>query len=211
MPNSSDSDFEKNIFINCPFDDEYRILLQPLLFTIIYFNFNPRIATERSDSGEQRIDKICELIKSSKYSIHDLSRLQAKKKKEFYRLNMPFELGIDYGLRKFAENHYREKKFLVLEKDQYDYAKALSDISGVDIKSHNNQPVKIVRVVRNWLTNFIDEKIHPAAKVWENFNYFMEFFFEEGTKQGFSEDDIYEMPTGEYIRNIKDWLKPKSA
>ncbi|HEX8264642.1 MAG TPA: hypothetical protein VF596_04405, partial [Pyrinomonadaceae bacterium] len=107
--------------------------------------------------------------------------------------------------------HYREKKFLVLEKDQYDYAKALSDISGVDIKSHNNQPVKIVRVVRNWLTNFIDEKIHPAAKVWENFNYFMEFFFEEGTKQGFSEDDIYEMPTGEYIRNIKDWLKPKSA
>ncbi|HEX8266252.1 MAG TPA: hypothetical protein VF596_12655, partial [Pyrinomonadaceae bacterium] len=86
MPNSSDSDFEKNIFINCPFDDEYRILLQPLLFTIIYFNFNPRIATERSDSGEQRIDKICELIKSSKYSIHDLSRLQAKKKKEFYRL-----------------------------------------------------------------------------------------------------------------------------
>lgn len=211
MPNPSGSDFEKNIFINCPFDDEYLILLQPLLFTIVYFNFNPRIATERSDSGEQRIDKICELIESSKYSIHDLSRLQAKRKKEFYRLNMPFELGIDYGLRKFSENHHREKKFLVLEKDRYDYAKALSDISGVDIKSHNNEPVKIVRAVRNWLTNFIEGTIHPPAKVWENFNFFMENFVEEGTKQGFSEDDIYEMPTGEYIRNIKDWLERKSA
>lgn len=40
----------------------------------------------------ERINKICQLIRSSRYAIHDLSRLQSKKKNEFYRLKMAFEL-----------------------------------------------------------------------------------------------------------------------
>lgn len=207
MAISPDTDFEKNVFINCPFDDDYIRLLQPLLFTILYLEFNPRIATERSDSGEQRIDKICELIELSKYSIHDLSRLQSKKKKEFYRLNMPFELGIDYGCRNFATNHHKGKKFLVLEKGRYDYAKALSDLSGVDIKNHNDDPIKIIRIARNWLAGFVTGKPTDApAIVWEKFNLFMQNFAEERTEQGFSKDDIYEMPVSEFIGYIKDWL-----
>jgi hypothetical protein len=68
--------FEKNVFINCPFDNDYYIpLLRPLLFTIIYLGYNPRIATESFDSGEIRIQKIGKLIKDSKFSIHDLSRI----------------------------------------------------------------------------------------------------------------------------------------
>ena len=94
--------FDSSVFINCPFDEDYHPLLRPLLFTILYLGFTPRIALERSDSGENRIDKISELIASSKYSIHDLSRLKARRAKEFYRMNMPFELGIDYGARRLA-------------------------------------------------------------------------------------------------------------
>ena len=95
MKTSYSTDFEKNVFINCPFDDDYTRLLQPLLFTILYLGFSPRIATERVDAGELRIDRIRELIGSSKYSIHDISRLQSTNKDEYYRLNMSFELGID--------------------------------------------------------------------------------------------------------------------
>ncbi len=207
MAASPNIDFETNVFINCPFDDDYTLLLQPLLFTILYLEFNPRIATERSDSGEQRIDKICEMIESSKYSIHDLSRLQSKKKKEFYRLNMPFELGVDYGCRKFANNHHKDKRFLVLEKNRYDYAKAVSDLSGVDIKNHEDTPIKISRIARNWLAGFAAEKsIDAPAIVWEKFNFFMQNFAEERMKQGFSKDDIYEMPTSEFTGYIKDWI-----
>jgi len=210
MATSPNTDFETNVFINCPFDDDYTPLLQPLLFTIICLGFNPRIATERSDSGEQRIDKICELIELSKYSIHDLSRLQSKKKKEYYRLNMPFELGIDYGCRKFASNHYKDKKFLILEKDRFNYAKALSDFSGVDIKNHDNDSIKIVRAVRNWLAQFAEEAAEAPAVLWERFNFFMVDFFEERTDQGFSEDDIYALPTAEFIKNIRNWLRKNS-
>lgn len=55
--------FNKNVFVNCPFDDEYVPLLRPLLFTIIYLGFVPRIALETLDSGEPRVEKILVLIR----------------------------------------------------------------------------------------------------------------------------------------------------
>ncbi len=93
--------FEKSVFINCPFDDSYVELLRPILFCVLDLGLEPRIALERFDSAETRIEKILELILASRYAIHDLSRLKSTKKNEFYRLNMPFELGIDYGCLRF--------------------------------------------------------------------------------------------------------------
>lgn len=145
MPPTKNPEFGNSVFINCPFDKEYYSLLRPLLFTIVYLGFDPRIALETSDSGESRIDKICGLIKASKYSVHDLSRLRAKKKGEFYRLNMPFELGVDYGSRRFASARFRRKRYLILEEQPHSYKRALSDISGLDIKPHENNPIKIVQ------------------------------------------------------------------
>jgi hypothetical protein len=69
--------FDKNVFVNCPFDEEYLALPRLLLFTIIYLGFKPRIALEELDSGAPRIEKIIRLIAASRYAIHDLSRLQA--------------------------------------------------------------------------------------------------------------------------------------
>ena len=77
-------EFNKNIFVNCPFDEDYKPLLKSLLFTIIYCGFNPRIALERFDSGEGRLSKIKELIDSSIYSIHDLSRIKSNRTIYFY-------------------------------------------------------------------------------------------------------------------------------
>jgi hypothetical protein len=94
--------FSRHVFVNCPFDPEYLPLLRPLLFTIVYVGFIPRIASERSDSGENRVDKICALIAACRYSIHDLSRLRAAEIGELSRMNMPFELGIEYGCRVFG-------------------------------------------------------------------------------------------------------------
>lgn len=212
MANLPDPNFEKNVFINCPFDPAYKSLLRPLLFTILYFEFIPKIASERSDSAEQRIDKICELIESAKYGIHDLSRLKSMKKNEFSRHNMPFELGIDYGCRKFADKHLGEKKFLVLEKGKYDYSRALSDLSGVDIKSHNNSPEDIIRVVRNWFLETVGiPKPKPASIIWNEFNKFMADFDAARRSEGFKDKDIYEMPTPEFTAFIEEWLQLKAA
>ncbi len=210
MANPINSDFDRNVFINCPFDPAYEALLRPLLFTVLYFDFNPKIASERSDSAEQRIDKICELIQASKYSIHDLSRLKSTKKNELSRHNMPFELGIDYGSRRFGEKQLREKKFLVLEKERYDFSKALSDMGGIDIKSHNDDAEDLIRAVRNWFIETVNlTKLKPSSVILSDFNWFMADFDAERRKEGFEDKDIYDMPTPEFAAFIREWLSAK--
>lgn len=207
MPSQLEETFEKNVFINCPFDEEYYEILRPILFTIIYLGFNPRIASERSDSGEHRISKICELINKSKFSIHDLSRLKAKEKNEFYRLNMPFELGIEYGCRHFASDHLSGKKCLILEKEKHDFKKALSDLSGVDIKSHGNDPPKAVIAVRNWFVDTVGLiRVDSPTVIWYKFTAFADDFYTRRKDEGFTDEDLNMMPVTEYIDFIKEWI-----
>src|SRR5437870_3563281 len=110
--------FEDSVFINCPLDKEYLPLLRPLVFTVLYLRLNPRIALERSDSGEVRIEKIIELIEQSKFAIHDLSRCRAKERGELFRLNMPLELGLDIGCKRFKSGKWQHKRCLILEAER---------------------------------------------------------------------------------------------
>jgi hypothetical protein len=86
--------FARNVFVNCPFDDAYLPLLRPILFVTLYLGLTPRIALESLDSGRPRVEKIISLIEQSKYAIHDLSRMQAERPGEYYRLNMPSNLAL---------------------------------------------------------------------------------------------------------------------
>jgi len=205
---SSRGTFENSVFLNCPFDIQYFSLLRPLLFTIIALGYNPKIASERSDSGELRLKKIAELIESSRYSIHDLSRLQAAKAGEFFRMNMPFELGIDYGCRLFGQVRLRENRCLVLVNRPFDYAKAVSDLAGVDVKSHGKKPEKLVQQVRNWFVETAGERNVPSpARIWYGFNEFAADFYDVRKREGFSDDDLDMMPVPEYTDFIRNWLR----
>jgi hypothetical protein len=200
-------DFDRNVFINCPFDHQYLELLRPLLFTLVFLGYTPRIASERSDSLESRIEKICGLIRDSRYTIHDLSRLRASEGGELYRMNMPFELGIEYGCRLFGADRLGEKRCLILEKDQYDFKRAMSDLAGIDIKSHGNQPVRIVRAVRNWFYETVGvRKIEGASAIWYRFTDFASDFYDQRQGEGYSDDDLNMMPVAEYVDFIRGWL-----
>ena len=200
------NDFSKNVFINCPFDDQYIPLLKSILFTIIYLGFTPRIALERFDSGEARINKIIDLIKASKFSIHDLSRIKSSKKSEYFRLNMSFELGVDIGCRIFKDGQAKDKKCLILEKERYRYQKALSDLSNSDIKSHDNEPEEVIRQIRDWFVVNELERADSGTIIWDSFNKFMADFYLKRKKEGFREKDIQRMPIPEFIRFINEWI-----
>jgi len=203
---NTNDDFSKNVFINCPFDDQYIPLLKAILFTIIYLGFTPRIALERLDSGEARINKIIDLIKASKFSIHDLSRIKSSKKSEYFRLNMSFELGVDIGCRIFKDGQAKDKKCLILEKERYRYQKALSDLSNSDIKSHNNEPEEVIRQIRDWFVVNELERADSGTIIWDSFNKFMADFYLKKEKEGFREKDIQRMPIPEFIRFINEWI-----
>lgn len=211
------ADYDFNVFVNCPFDKQYVPLLRPLLFAVVYLGFKPRIATERSDAGESRLEKICGLVRESRYSIHDLSRLKSTKSEEFYRLNMPFELGIDYGARQYGPPFMGEKRCLILEKSDHDFKKALSDLSGVDIKSHKNEPIEVVRSVRDWFleTAGLSDAVYFRV-IWFHFQNFTADLYRSRLAEGIPEDDVTEdierMPIPEYLNCANEWIsKNKSA
>lgn len=199
-------DFKKNVFINCPFDDDFRQLLIGIIFTVMYFGFKPRLALERSDSAESRIDKIIELILESKFGIHDLSRIVSKDKGEHYRMNMPFELGIDYACKRLKDGSWATKKILILEKEKYRYQKAISDLSGSDIKNHNNDVIKAVYAVRDWFVSEVLERGDGGRKVWDNFNEFQGYLYDEVVeKDGHDSPDEVQIP--EVMHHMIEWFK----
>lgn len=198
--------FETCVFINCPFDADYEPILQAMLFCIVYLGFNPRLATERSDAGEVRLDKIRTLIESSKYSIHDLSRCQAARKGEHYRLNMPFELGVDYGCRQYFGEPYSRKKILILEEKRYRYQAAISDLAGCDIEVHGGDFEKAIRKVRNWLAGEAGIRADGATKIRDAYYDFQEWHFQRQKAAGFSDEDILDYPTSELLAAMRDWV-----
>jgi hypothetical protein len=199
--------FEKNVFINCPFDEEYKLLLKPIIFTIIYCGLHPKIA-ESEDSGETRIKRIEKLIEESKYSIHDLSRMKAASKGEIARFNMPFELGLDFGCKRFKGGQHSEKKSLILDIGKYRYHKAISDISGNDIAFHNFKPENAIREVRNWLKKINHTQTLPSAnKVWIDYNEFSTYFRFKNKQHHFNREDIKKMPWSEYFSYISEWYE----
>ncbi len=201
--------YGNSVFINCPLDEKYiNDLLKPILYFLVRNNYIPRLSMEISDSGQLRLDKITTIIKECKFSIHDLSIVKCKKKNEYARMNMPFELGVDYGIRKSGISPYDKKKFLILEEVKYDYQKALSDISGFDIKAHKNSTEKVFECLHSWASETLKIKNQdPPLKIFYEFNDFNTSLFEDKLKELGSEklakNHIEKMSIPEYISEIK--------
>jgi hypothetical protein len=198
--------FSRNVFINCPFDEDFYPLLRPLPFTVVYAGLKPRIALESLDSGKARLEKIVGLIAQSQFAIHDLSRIEATHVGELYRLNMPFELGIDVGCRIFGKPAQTRKKCLILETQTHRYKAALSDLSGSDIASHGNDPYRVVAEVRNWLENVRGGQLPGPTQVWTAFNDFMAWNYDNLARRGFSRRDIEALPVPELIDCMQAWV-----
>jgi hypothetical protein len=149
-------DYEKNVFINCPFDDPYSSLFNAIVFAVHDIGFLPRSARETSNAGQNRLNKIMDIIYECKYGIHDLSRTELDDATGLPRFNMPLELGIDLGCRRFGLPFHREKILLVMDTEKYRYQQFISDISGQDIEAHGGNVEQLISVVREWLGNELD-------------------------------------------------------
>lgn len=177
-----------------------------MLFCITYLGFTPRVATERNNSAEVRLEKVVSLITESKFSIHDLSRLKASKRGQSFRLNMPFELGIDYGCRYFGGEGYGDKRLLVLSEQSFAYQAALSDIAGCDIQTHGASFERAMRKVRNWLVSEAGAENVGASKIVGAYATFQEWYYEKQLAAGFSDDDIKDYPTSELLKAMQEWM-----
>ena len=193
---------ENAIFINCPFDDEYLPLLRALLFVSRFYGLDVKIASTDLDSKSNRLARIISLMRESKYSVHDLSKMKSVKEDEYYRMNMPFELGLDYGIGG------DEKVFLIFENEPYKLKIALSDINGWDVRPHLDNPEKLIMEFRKWIV--VNRELSKTLKsysysdIWYKYNDFYGSFSDFLTIHNLKDEEISVI---EYLEYIDSFLK----
>lgn len=190
------------VFINCPFDPTYWPLLEVIVFTVIACGFRPGTALDEDDGAEVRLDKIMRKIEGARYGIHDLSRVELDPTNHLPRFNMPFELGLDLACKRFGGD--RKKRLLILERSRYTTQKCLSDVAGQDPKEHDDDPEKLLKVVRNWLrTSSGRSSILGYQSIQQEFEIFSAALPGLCERAGLDRNSV---PFVDYVAFVQTWL-----
>lgn len=197
--------YEDCVFLNVPFDKKYKRLLDSLIFAVHDCGFTARSALEVEDSGEARVEKILNIIEQSMFGIHDISRAGIDRNTKLARFNMPLELGFFLGAKRYGSSNDKEKRCLVLDREKYRYRDFCSDISGQDIRAHNDQPRDAIRAVRDWLSSHRTGIEIPGGKVM--FERYQGFRKQLPAQSKSVQLDVSELTFGDYTKLIVGWLK----
>src|SRR5437763_6280396 len=137
-------------------------MFEAIVFAVIVCGFRPSCARVRLDSSEIRLNKIKGLIESSRYSIHDLSRVELDDVSGLPRFNLPLELGVDLGCKWFSASR-KNKSILIFDAQPYPFQKYISDLGGQDVASHGNEPATAITSIRNWLRSESNRSDLPGS------------------------------------------------
>jgi hypothetical protein len=209
----SPSLYEDNVFINCPFDNQYKPIFNAIVFTIHDAGFVARCSLEVIDSGQTRLKKILSIIAECKYGIHDISRTEIGSKVKLPRFNMPFECGLFWGCFEYGEKKHKSKRILVLDSEEYRYRASLSDIAGQDIQIHNNNARIAVDKVRSWLNAGSGRTTIPGGKaIWDHYVLFQNELTPMLKRAGITRAEL-ETPAyyPDYVTFVVEWLREREA
>jgi hypothetical protein len=143
----------RDVFINCPFSSDYRDFFEAIIYAVVRSGYAPRCALENDDGGEIRFDKICRIIAECRFGVHDISKTEPDPDSGLPRFNMPLELGLFLGARKFGVSPNTLKKTLILDREAHRYQRFISDIAGQDIHSHDGNIGRLIEEIASWLRN----------------------------------------------------------
>lgn len=168
--------YTEQVFINCPFDEEYRLMFQAVVFAICACGMVARSALEVDNGAEVRIEKIVRIIGECCHSVHDISRVELDPDSGLPQMNMPFELGLFLGAQRFGDTRHRKKTCIIFDRERYRYHKFLSDIAGQDVRAHHGNPAELIRAVRNALATALPPGVllHSGATMAERFRSFQQ-------------------------------------
>ncbi len=152
------------VFLNCPFDDEFELTFDAIVFATVCCGFMPRSALETGSVAESRMERIVRAIFSSRYSIHDLSRCKGEGSEQLARFNMPLELGIAMARRFMAPEESSGHDWLLLVPEGHQYLRFVSDLAGFDPLRYDGTTESVVPKVMLWLATRPDAVRTPTPK-----------------------------------------------
>jgi len=149
-------DRNTSVFVNCPFDAEYRPALEAVVYTSVAAGLYPVLGS-RGPIASPRTDRILTALKECRYSIHDLSRCRGEGSENLARFNMPLELGMAMALRGVTPTAVDAHEYLILVPDEaYIYQRFVSDLSGLDPLRHDGTPTSVTARVLSWLVSLTE-------------------------------------------------------
>lgn len=193
----------KNVFINCPFDQAYAATFEALIFVLYACRFRPRSARELDDGGQARLDKLYAIIAECRYGIHDLSRTELDEANGLPRFNMPLELGIFLGAKRYGGEAQKDKRLLILDVERYRYQRFISDLAGMDIHAHGGEPRQAILEVRDWLANVSRRKLPSGQRILRIYDQFLADLPALAATLDFDPDHI---PYVDFERIVVTWL-----
>ena len=143
-----------SVFINCPFDGEYGPSMDAIIFTIVCCGYEPRSAIDKHTTADSRMERIVDALRTSRQSIHDLSRIYGEGQANTARMNMPLELGIAMAMRLAYKNGEtkRTHDWTAVVPEGAPRERAVSDLNGFDLEGYDDQdPFSLVTSVMRWL------------------------------------------------------------
>ncbi|EAQ30603.1 hypothetical protein NAP1_07485 [Erythrobacter sp. NAP1] len=199
----SETSSSRQVFINCPFDDDYLPMFRAIVFSVMACGFIPRSARELDDNGEPRIEKLYGIINESRYGIHDICRTELDRANDLPRFNMPLELGMFIACKRFGGESHKSKRTLIFDTEQYRYQMFLSDLAGMDINGHGGNPDNVVARTRNWLAN-VSRRVLPSDNLLLRlFQRFSVDFIDICEQLEFDPEQI---PYVDFERIVANWL-----
>ena len=203
------SKYNYSVFINCPFDPQYRPLMEAIVFAVQDCGYAARSALEVSDTSQVRFEKIATIISACKFGIHDISRTDLDAESRLPRFNMPLELGLFLGAKRFGSGRHKAKNCIVLDLHQYRYQQFISDIAGQDIAAHGGEPVRAIKIIRNWLSDATPKSIRTpgGASIAARYEQFRADLPETCAKLQLQIEDL---TFNDYVVQVEEWIQAQA-
>ena len=133
------------IFLNYPYDDDFRRRFLPvILYVIVAFGYDASAAEGENGERPVRLEKIRDMIPKARQSLHELSRPG--------RFNMPLELGLALGHQAYSSRKGRDPTRILVVCDNLGTLKVrCSDLNALDPVEYAEEPAKLVNALVNWI------------------------------------------------------------
>lgn len=136
-----------------------------LVFAIVRSGFRPRCSREVDDGAATRLLTIEHIIEECRYGVHDISRTECDGDPPLPRLNMPLELGLFLGARRYGGPDQSTKRCIILDREQHRFHRFISDIGGQDPHAHGDDVDQAIERVSTWLRTQSRSRTVPGGRV----------------------------------------------
>jgi len=151
-----------SVFINCPYDGAFQSTFDTIVFTVLACGLYPRCAIESRATSVSRMDRIAQALRTSRYSVHDLSRCKGERDTNLARMNMPLELGMA-----LEQNFVAHHEWTVLAPRKHRYDQFISDLAGFDLPTYDERPESVISPLLAWFGSMpeldVNPDLHPAS------------------------------------------------